>query len=96
MFIRQNPIDVSATTLITADELARLFGVTVPTVNRWVRRGLIPCVRVTRKVVRFDISKVRDALADRAATKAESAPPTPGDSKSNESAERKARDGRAK
>lgn len=87
---------MNAPELITADELARHFGVTAPTVNRWVRRGLIPCVRVTRKVVRFDISKVRDALADRAATKAESAPPPPGDSKSNESAERKARGGRVK
>lgn len=68
MFIRQNTADMKATTLITAEEIARHFGVTVPTVNRWVRRGLIPCVRVTRKVVRFDIATVREALAAQAAT----------------------------
>lgn len=47
----------------TAEDVARRFGVSVATVNRWVRNGAIPCFRPSRRVVRFDIVAVEHALA---------------------------------
>jgi len=35
--------------LVSAHEVASRFGVTAVTVNTWVRKRLIPFVRVTRK-----------------------------------------------
>lgn len=32
--------------LVTAAEVARLFGVTPRTVHRWIDRGLIPAIRI--------------------------------------------------
>ncbi len=61
---------MNAPELITADELARHFGVTAPTVNRWVRRGLIPCIRASRKVVRFVLADVETALSSQCAKQA--------------------------
>lgn len=55
------------TRLITADAIALRFGVTVRTVNRWVRDGAIPYLRPSRRVVRFDLELVERALAKRAA-----------------------------
>lgn len=54
------------TRLVTADEIASRFGVTVGTVNRWVRDGAIPYLRPSRRVVRFDLETVERALAERA------------------------------
>ena len=48
--------------LVTADRVADHFGVSVGTVNAWVRKRLIPFVRVTRKTVRFSIAEVETAL----------------------------------
>ena len=50
----------------TSDDVARRFGVSTATVNRWVRIGAIPCLRPSRRVVRFDMKAVDRALADRA------------------------------
>lgn len=71
-------IEMDAPELITADEIARHFGVTVPTVNRWVRKGLIPYVRVSRKVVRFNMSEVQSALSCDPTRKAPDPPPATG------------------
>lgn len=49
---------------VTAEAIAEHFGVTVPTVNRWVREHRIPCIRPTRKTVRFKLSEVECALSD--------------------------------
>ena len=49
---------------ITAKTLAEYFGVTVETVNRWVREERIPFVRVSRRVVRFHLSEVERCVAN--------------------------------
>jgi len=48
--------------LVTAEQVAEHFGVTVGTVNAWVRHHRIPCVRPSRRVVRFYLSEVESAL----------------------------------
>ena len=47
---------------VTAKELAEHFSVTPETVSRWVREQRIPCVRPSRRVVRFYIEEVEHAL----------------------------------
>lgn len=49
--------------LVTANQVAARFGVSVTTVNSWVRAGRIPCVRPSRRVVRFDLDAVEQAIA---------------------------------
>ncbi len=51
------------TRLVASDEVARHFGVTIGTVNRWVRDAVIPCIRPTRRIVRFDLEAVERAVA---------------------------------
>ncbi len=48
--------------LVTAVELARQLDVKPDTVRRWSRRGVIPRVQVSNKVIRFDPGAVRAAL----------------------------------
>jgi len=48
--------------LITANELADQLRVTPETIKIWARQGLIPRVRLTPKVIRFDPSAVQAAL----------------------------------
>ena len=47
---------------VNAETVATHFGVTVPTVNRWVRERRIPFVRISRRVVRFRIDEVESVL----------------------------------
>lgn len=49
--------------LLTAEELADRLRVTPETVRAWARRGRIPSVRFSPKVVRFDPEAVREAVA---------------------------------
>lgn len=51
--------------LVDSAALARRFNVTVGTVNGWVRRGLVPFIRPSRRVVRFNLAKVEEALEGR-------------------------------
>jgi excisionase family DNA binding protein len=53
--------------LLTTAELARRLKVTAKTVREWVQAGRLPCVRPSRKVMRFDWAAVRGALAGAAA-----------------------------
>ena len=46
------------TRLVTSEEVAQHFNVTLGTVNRWVRDAVIPCIRPTRRIVRFDLNAV--------------------------------------
>lgn len=49
--------------LLSAGEVALVFGVTTATIYRWNKRGLLPCVRVGR-LVRFrrrDVERVQEA-----------------------------------
>lgn len=48
--------------LVTAREIARYFGVALGTVNRWTREGRIPCVRPSRRVVRYALAEVEAAV----------------------------------
>jgi len=49
--------------LVTAEEIAKRFKVTVETVQRWAREGRIPCVRPSRRIVRFRLGDVERAVA---------------------------------
>ena len=55
--------------LVDAQAIARRFAVSVATVNRWVRSGLVPFLRPSRRVVRFDLEKVEAALEARSGGK---------------------------
>ena len=51
--------------LVSSDEIASHFGVTVGTVNAWVREDRIPYIRVSRRVIRFRISEVERAVSSK-------------------------------
>jgi len=51
--------------LVTADELAARLRVRPDTVRRWARTKLIPAIRVSAKVMRFDPADVIRALRNR-------------------------------
>ena len=48
--------------LLTSEDIAQRFGVKVETVRAWVRAGRVPCIRASRKIVRFRIDEVEAAL----------------------------------
>jgi hypothetical protein len=43
------------------EEMARDLGVTVPTIDRWSKEGIIPAIKIKGRVV-FEPTQVRDAL----------------------------------
>lgn len=51
--------------LLDARGLAAKLGVSVGTVNRWTRAGRIPVLRLSRKVRRFRLPDVVDAIRTR-------------------------------
>ena len=51
--------------MMTADEVAEKLRVRPGTVRGWAREGLIPVIRLTSKVVRFDLEKVVESLAEK-------------------------------
>ncbi len=54
-----------ATDLLTAHELAERLRVSPDTVLTWARRGEIPTLRLSPKVIRFDPRAVLAALTER-------------------------------
>ena len=48
--------------LVTAEVLAERYGVRPETVLCWARRGLVPCVRPSRKTIRFRLAEVEAAI----------------------------------
>ena len=52
--------------LITAQELAAELSLRPGTVKRWTQEGIIPCLRLSGKVVRYDRGEVEQALKARA------------------------------
>ncbi len=48
--------------LLTADEIAERLRLRPRTVRQWVRRGLIPVIRLSPKVVRFELAAVVAAV----------------------------------
>jgi len=55
----------TATEFLTAAELAARLRLTLDTIRRWTRDDVIPAIRVTSKVVRYDPSEVERALRER-------------------------------
>lgn len=55
---------MSGTDLLTADELAGRLQVRPSTIRRWAQKGRIPTVRLTSKVVRYDLAAVIRAMSD--------------------------------
>ena len=48
--------------LLTTEELAGRLKVKPITVRDWARRGLIPRLRLSPKVIRFDLAAVLEAI----------------------------------
>ncbi len=56
-----------ATEFLTARELAKRLRVSPETVREWSRRGAIPALRLSRKVIRYDPVAVLAAVSVEAA-----------------------------
>ena len=56
-----------ANPFLTAEQLAASLGVKPDTVRDWGRRSLIPRIKVSHKVIRYDLDDVVAALKARAA-----------------------------
>lgn len=52
-----------ATELLTARELAKRLRVSTETIRTWARRGRIPTVRLSPKVIRYNCEAVLSALS---------------------------------
>lgn len=63
--IRASQTETEGLQLLTAPELARAFKLNPQTLYRLARRGLIPSIRIGKKVLRFDPIQVRAALEAR-------------------------------
>lgn len=50
--------------LVTRQELAEQFKVTVPTIRRWEKQGKLLPVRLSAGVVRYRLSQVEQFLAE--------------------------------
>jgi excisionase family DNA binding protein len=55
---------MSETDLLTAEDLAARLRSRPSTIRRWARAGRIPAVRVTAKVVRYDLAEVMRAMRE--------------------------------
>jgi predicted site-specific integrase-resolvase len=51
--------------IVTTEDLAARLQVRPDTIRRWVGRGLIPVLRVSPKVIRFDLAEVLRVLRER-------------------------------
>jgi len=49
--------------LLKRHQLAQKLQVSPRTVDAWARRGRIPSIRLSRKVIRFDLEEVLAALS---------------------------------
>jgi predicted site-specific integrase-resolvase len=48
--------------MLTSAELAEQLSLRPSTIRRWARRGIIPTIRISQKVMRFDPVEVVQAL----------------------------------
>ena len=55
---------MSETDFVTAEELAERLHVRPRTVQEWARRGRIPTVRLSSKVVRYSVAAVIQAVSE--------------------------------
>ncbi|NLF73610.1 MAG: helix-turn-helix domain-containing protein [Candidatus Anammoximicrobium sp.] len=56
---------MNGTELLTAEALADRLRLRPSTIRRWAREGRIPAVRVTAKVVRYDLAEVVRTIRER-------------------------------
>ena len=56
-----------ANELLSAYQLARQIGVAPATVLRWVERRGLPCIRFSKRTIRFDPAQVEQWLASQVA-----------------------------
>jgi len=50
---------------LAAGQIAEMLGVKVTTVYAWTERGIIPCVRIGKRIVRYELAEVRAWIATR-------------------------------
>lgn len=55
---------MNGTELLTAEDLAGRLHLRPSTIRQWAREGRIPVVRLTPKVVRYDLADVVRAFRD--------------------------------
>lgn len=51
--------------LLNVVEVAEQLKIRPSTVRSWTREGILPCIRITGRVVRYDLESVRAALVKR-------------------------------
>jgi predicted site-specific integrase-resolvase len=51
--------------LITSNELGERLRLRPDTIKRWTREGLIPCLKLSGKVIRYDFEDVVKAIRQR-------------------------------
>lgn len=49
--------------LLTTEEIAAYLSTSVKTVYKWSSQGRIPCIKFSKKCIRFDLDKVQGWLA---------------------------------
>jgi len=54
------------TQYLSAGELGDILGVNLNTILVWARKGIIPCLRLSSRVIRFDMDEVEAALREKA------------------------------
>jgi len=50
--------------LITAEQLAERLSLRPDTIRRWTRAKIIPCLKLSGKVIRYDLIEVERALRE--------------------------------
>jgi predicted site-specific integrase-resolvase len=50
---------------VSAKELGQVYGVHYKTIHDWADAGIIPAIKITKRCVRFDLQKCREALERR-------------------------------
>lgn len=56
------PLEQDLPTIYRTAKLAEALGVSIRTLERWRRDGLIPYLKVSRRVIIYDLSEVLKAL----------------------------------
>jgi hypothetical protein len=60
--VRRGWFDPRLSELVTSDDLAKRYKVHRRTVQSWVKRGVLPCVVISKRCLRFDPRKCEQSL----------------------------------
>lgn len=55
--------------LVTANELATRLRVRPATIRLWTREGIVPAIRITGKIIRYDPAEVIETLRRQSVTR---------------------------